>query len=211
MQHTLTETVRAARAGEISLLLSDLSNPESLRQVLELAYPELHDVAVHHVRNESPGCTLQPTELVNAVVIGFIEAKTVFKNRRYFFGAVSEAMRRVLVDRARRVRAKKRGGHWQRVDFCEAERIGFEQPGELLDLHAALKRLEEVQPLWNEIAELRVFGGLSTAEAATVLGIGASTARKRWANAREWLRGALERPINDAVTGGKKRHDKAVQ
>ena len=120
MRQKMTGTVRTPLAGDFSLLLSNLKNPESLRQVLELAYPELHDIAVHHVRSESPGCTLQPTELVNVVVIGFIQHGTVFKNRRYFFGAVSEAMRRVLVNRARRYSAKKRGGGWQRVDFREA-------------------------------------------------------------------------------------------
>jgi RNA polymerase sigma factor (TIGR02999 family) len=160
---------------------------------MQWAYPQLHDIAVHHFRIESPGRTLQPTALINEMCLRFFEEKAIFKNRRYFFRAASTAMRRVLVDRARGRRAKKRGGDWQRVDFGEAERIGFEQPTELLNFDAALKRLQTVQPRWGEVVELRVFGQLSTVEVASVLGIAQSTAGKHWTRAKAWLRDDLKK------------------
>lgn len=192
-------------AGELTLLLSDINNPESLWTAMGLAYEELHGIAAHYVRYEPQGRTLQPTILLNEACIRLKKSGTVFKNRRHFFGAAAKAMRRVLLDAARRRRATKHGGHLRRVDFSEAERFGFEQPSELLDFHAALTRLERVQPLWSEVAELRVFGGWSTRQAATILGIGQSTARKRWASAREWLRKALAASPG-AETGGDKRN-----
>lgn len=177
--------------GEITLLLSgkDLA---SLKTVLQLAYPELREMAGHCIRKERPGNTCQPTALVNEICLGFITRHAVFKNRRYFFGAAARAMRRALIDGARKRTTLKRGRHWQRVDFSEAERIGFERPTDLLDFDAALKRLKNEEPLWAQATELRVFGGWSTAEIATILGISESTARRRWASASKWLRQVLQ-------------------
>jgi len=151
----------------------------------------LHDMALRKVRREAPGRTWQPTALVNEICLRFIEKRPVFKNRRYFFGAASMAMHRILVADARRRHTKKRGGDWQRVNFSEAERIGFEEPAELLDFDAAMKALKREEPLWAEVAELRIFGGWSTTEAATILGVAESTIRRRWAKARNRLRAAL--------------------
>jgi RNA polymerase sigma factor (TIGR02999 family) len=176
----------------MTLLLSS-SNPESLQTVLQLAYDELHGIAVRHFRNEPAGRTLQPTDILHEACLRFIRSGPVFKNRKLFFSAASKYMRRVLVESARRRGATKREGHRLRVDFSEAERIGFEQPKELLDFDLALGRLEAFNPRLSEVAQLRVFGGMSTPEAARVLGIGASTARRRWAQARVWLRHALKR------------------
>jgi RNA polymerase sigma factor (TIGR02999 family) len=175
-------------AGELTLLLSDVNNPEALWTVMRLAYNELHSIAGAHFRREFPGRTLQPTALLHEACLRLIEGGAVLQNRRHFFGAASKAMRRILVDSARRRRATKRGGQWRRVEFSEAERIGFEQQDDLLDFHAALTRLAAAKPLWSEVAELRVFGGWSTAEAAVILEIATSTARRRWALARRWLR-----------------------
>ncbi len=199
-----TKSLRTARtdlAGEITLVLSRVkNNPESLKILLRLAYGELHGMAVRELRTERAGHSVQPTALVNQVCLRFLEENSVFKNRRHFFGAVTKAMRRFLVDSSRRRRTGKRGGGWRRVDFQEAERIGFEQPTELLDFDDALTRLASVHPLLSEAAELRVFGGLTAVELGSVLGIGESTARRRWAMARQWLRGALAnyaRALND--------------
>jgi len=188
-------------SGEITLLLSDINNPNALRTVLGLAYRELHDIAVHYVRNERPGGSLQPTTLLHEACLRLIKKGAAFKNRRYFFAAAATAMRRVLVDGARRRGATKRGGDYLQVDFSEAERIGFEERGELLDFDAALTRLAAEQPRWSEIVELRVFGGCSTAEAASLLGIGASTARKRWTSAKRWLHAALRARGRTAAHG----------
>lgn len=197
MEQSMRKTkkcVRTARehyVGQITHILSLKNDPESLKKLLELAYGELHGIAIHKLRSERPGHTLQPTALVNQICLGFLEEGAVFKNRRHFFGAVSKAMRRVLVDSSRRRRARKRGGGWRRVDFREAERIGFEQPSQLLEFDHVLKRLELAKPAWGETAELRVFGGLTSREAAAVLGVAESTVRRRWAKARTWLREAL--------------------
>jgi RNA polymerase sigma factor (TIGR02999 family) len=158
---------------------------------MELAYAELHEMAVGQCRREPPGGTLQATALLHEACIRLIQAEMTFKNRRHFFGSASKAMRRTLVDGARRRHAHKRGGQWQRVDFAYAREVGFERPGELLDFDLALERLEAINPLWGEVTELRVFGGWSTCEVATILGIGASTARRHWTSAKCWLRAAL--------------------
>jgi RNA polymerase sigma factor (TIGR02999 family) len=129
--------------------------------------------------------------------IRFLEGPNAFKNRRYFFAAASRAMRRLLVESARSRRAKKRGGHWQRVDFSYAEQIGFEHPSELLDLDSALKRLQAFHPLWSNVTELRIFGRLSARDAARILGIGESTARRHFALARKWLRHDMAQASQD--------------
>ncbi len=191
-------------AGDITLLLSNTNDPESLRTVMRLAYKELHGIAVHHFREEPPGGTLQPTALIHEVFLRFFGGKAVFENRRHFFAAASRAMYRILVENARRRGAFKRGGHSIRVDFSEAERIGFEKSSELLDFHTALRRLEELKPLWAEIAELRVFGEWSNPEAAVILGIGKSTARRRWQKARAWLRDFIAQAPKYSTAGNQK-------
>lgn len=177
--------------GDLTLLLSDMKNPESLQRLMRLAYPDLHHVAEARFRKERPGHTWQPTALVNEACIRLIESGGPFHNRRHFFGAASRAMRRLLLDSARRRKAQKRGGHWQRVEFDPAEDIGFEQSSDLLDFNTALQLLERLQPRLSEVAELRVFGGWSFDEIAHILGIAESTARRRWTRAKIRLRKTL--------------------
>src|SRR5207248_7041489 len=98
-------------------------------------------IAAHHLRNEAPGRTSQPTALSHETFLRFVGEGAVFNNRNHFFSAASKAMRRILVEGARKRRAHKRGGNLQRVDFSEADRIGFERPSDLLDFNAALMRL----------------------------------------------------------------------
>jgi RNA polymerase sigma factor (TIGR02999 family) len=181
------------KPGQITLVLSNTKDSESLKKVIQLAHRELHRIAVG-LSSKSEGNTWQPTAILNQACIRLIEAETAFKNHRHFFGAAAKAMRRVLIDDARKRHAKKRGGDWTRVEFTEAELIGFERPKDLLDFDTALKRLEAAEPRLSEIAELRVFDQLTTTEIATILGIGESTARRRWANARKQLASMLTRP-----------------
>ena len=189
------------RAGTLTLILSDKKNSDSLRTVLRLVYDELHGIAVRHCRQESPCRTLQPTALLNEACIRLLESDTRFENRRHFFGAASKTMRRVLVDHARRRRARIRGGTWRRVAFEEAEQIGFEQPTDLLDFNAALTRLEAVKPGLSQIVELRVFGGFTNNEVAVILGIGKSTARRKWSVATKQLRSAIVSQRRDQPSG----------
>lgn len=181
--------------GEITLLLADNANPESLNNVIQLAHRELHRIAAGLSRKPA-GHTWQPTALLNQACIRLIEANTAFKNHRHFFGAAAKAMRRVLIDEARKRQTKKRGGDWMRAEFTEAELIGFEKPQDVLNFDVALKRLEAAEPRLSEIAELRVFDELTTTEIAAILGIGESTARRRWANARKQLASILAKPAS---------------
>lgn len=189
-----TLAIPSPREKRITLLLSEIPTPEALRAVMDLAYPQLHNIAVHYIRNEPRGRTLQATALLHEGCIRLLESPSNFRNKKrgYFFRAASKAMRRVLVDDARHHGAKKRGGNWNRVEFSEAERIGFENPYELLDFDLALARLEKLNAAWSAVTELRIFGQLSAAQTAAVLGIGESTARRHWTQAKTWLRQNLK-------------------
>ena len=191
MTKRLQKVVAKPPAGEITLALSDLTNPENIRTLARLVYRELHTIAVANIRSEGAGRSLQASDLLNEASIRLLKAEAKYKNRRYFFGAAARMMRRILVDRARKRNAKKRGGHLRRVDLAEAERIGFDRPSDLLDLDTALRRLAAIDPKLSEVSELRVFGGWSSRETATILACGESTVRKRWATARKWLRSEL--------------------
>jgi RNA polymerase sigma factor (TIGR02999 family) len=177
-------------AGEITLLLSDLRKPESLRTVIGLAYGDFHKIAHGYIRNEPPACTLETTDLVHEACHRLLEADELprFENRSHFFCAGAQIMRWVLVDHARRRKAEKRGSGWRRVDFSVAERIGFDHPAELIDCDESLTRLQEFKPRWARIAELHIFGGFSNQEAGDVLGIAAATAKRDWTEAKRWLK-----------------------
>lgn len=173
-------------AGPITVVLSKVEHPESLKTVMELAYEELHGIAVAE-RRKWIAHSLQPTELLSETYIRLLKNKKGFKNRRYFFASAAKAMRRILVDQARRSRAQMRWGHLDRVDFTYAQQIGFEEPAMLLEFHAALERLEKENSDWSDIVELRVFGGYSVAELAFILDCSESAVRVALANAKTWL------------------------
>lgn len=205
MPKSLKNVGRSPSAEDITLLLSETENPESLWTVMQWAYAELHRIAVGRCRSEAPGHTLSATALLNEACVRLFQSGP-YKNRRHFFGAASKVMRRILTEGGRRRHALKRGGNLRRVDFSEAERIGFERPSDLLDFDVALTRLAAVKPLWSEVAELRVFGGWKTTEIATILGCGESTARSRWAKAKKWLASTLANSAKNPPTGGHKIH-----
>jgi RNA polymerase sigma-70 factor, ECF subfamily len=203
MPNKSESTVQAP--GDFTLMLLGDDKPAMLRAAMGLAYHELHDIAVSQIRHERRGHTLQPTDLVNATCLRFIEVGAQFENSAHFFGAAAKAMREICVDGARRRDAIKRGGRWQRVEFTEAERIGFERNDDLLDFDAALKRLATDKPLWSQAAELRVFGGWSTEEMAVILKVAPATARRRWLKARRWLEEALK-PDRHGVQADRQPH-----
>ena len=194
-------SIQSYSPGAFTLLLTDKQNPESVRTVIQLGHSELRRIA-GALSRKPRGHTWQPTALVNQACIRLLKPGAAFKNRRHFFGAAARAMRRVLIDAARRDRAKKRGGGWTRAAFAEAEEFGFERPQDVLDLNVALKRLEAVRPELAEIVHLRVFAGLTMAEVAKILRIGESTARKRWAKARKQLATILTKPVSGLPLGG---------
>jgi RNA polymerase sigma factor (TIGR02999 family) len=157
--------------------------------LLPLVYEELRKLAAARMANEAAGHTLQPTALVHEAWLRLAghDPNIQFANRAHFFAAAAEAMRRILIERARRKSAGKRGGDWQRIDLDKVE-IAAEADGDtLLLVNDALEKLAREDADAAEMAKLRFFGGLTLEEAAQVLGVTKRTADRYWAFARVWL------------------------
>ncbi len=163
-------------------------DPKAAKELLPLVYDELHKLAAHKMAGEAPGHTLQPTALVHEAWLRLVGKEEVkFANRAHFFAAAAEAMRRILIDRARSKHQLRRGGDWQRVDL-ESVTVAIEDPDEtVLAVHEALDRLAVVDPLKAQIVKLRYFVGMSHQEIATELDMAEPTVRRHWAYARSWL------------------------
>jgi RNA polymerase sigma factor (TIGR02999 family) len=178
--------------SEVTRILSqaELGDPAAAQQLLPLVYDELRKLAAAKLASEKPGQTLQPTALVHEAwlrLVGEPEESPKFDSRGHFFAAAAEAMRRILVDSARRKNRQKRGGDLVREPI-EADQIAApESSDELLELDAALDEFARQHPRKAELIKLRYFAGLTQAQAAEVLGIGVSTADRDWAYARAWL------------------------
>jgi RNA polymerase sigma factor (TIGR02999 family) len=157
-------------------------------QLLPLVYEELRRLAASKMANEAAGHTLQPTALVHEAWLRLVGVQPPrFENRAHFFAAAAEAMRRILIDRARQKRAARHGGGQQRV---ELEQVELPFPGnddQLLAVNDALDQLAAAHPLEAEVVKLRYFVGLTHEEAANALGISVRTAKYYWAHARAWL------------------------
>jgi RNA polymerase sigma factor (TIGR02999 family) len=137
---------------------------------------------------EPAGHTLQPTALVHEVWLRLgADSQPTWKNRAHFFGAAAEAMRRILVDNARRKASLKRGGKWARVELEECEIEAPMPPAEMVALDEALEELAQVDPRGTELVKLRFFAGFTQQEAAQTLGISVATAERTWAFCRTWL------------------------
>jgi RNA polymerase sigma factor (TIGR02999 family) len=164
-------------------------DPTAAEQLLPLVYEELRRLAAHRMANESPGNTLQPTALVHEVWLRLAgdDANAQFANRAHFFAAAAEAMRRILIERARRKGAGKRGGKWERIDLDKVEVAADADDDTLLLVNEALEKLAREDASAAEIAKLRFFGGLTLEEAAQILGVTERTANRYWAFARVWL------------------------
>lgn len=159
----LTRILEAAQRGE----------PSAASELLPLVYEELRRLAAHKMANEAPGHTLQPTALVHEAWLRLVtpEQQGQFQNRAHFFGAAAEAMRRILVDRAREKKALKRGGNLERVDIDAVEPASPMPDDELLALDEALDRLATVDTRAAEMVKLCFFVGLTQEEAARELGV----------------------------------------
>jgi RNA polymerase sigma factor (TIGR02999 family) len=164
-------------------------DPHAAEQLLPLVYEELRKLAAVKLAQEKPGQTLQATALVHEAylrLVGRDDAER-WDNRGHFFAAAAEAMRRILVENARRKGSDKRGGGLVRHDLDDVESAEPELGEELLALDEALCRLEEKDPIKAQLVKLRHFAGLTIEEAAQVLGISMTTANRYWAYARAWL------------------------
>ena len=164
---------------------TDANAPERL---LPMVYAELRRLAASKMSTEPAHQTLQPTALVHEAWLRITASKDiVWQGHNHFFGVAAEAMRRILIERARRRGAAKRGGGWERLDLEHVDVASETQADTLLALDEALARLMEVDPRSGELVKLRFFGGLTLDEAGEVLGFSGRTAKRCWAFARAWL------------------------
>ena len=164
--------------------------PKPARELLPEVYKELRRLAAQRLAREAPGQTLQATALVHEAYLRLVgpDADRQWDGRGHFFAAAAEAMRRILVESARRRHRLKRGGDRARVNLDKAEPTAPETDDELLALNEALERLATNDSIKAELVQLRVFAGLTNAQAAEILGLSISTADRYWAYARAWLR-----------------------
>ena len=164
------------------------TDSKAASQLLTVVYDELRRLAAARLAQENPGQTLQATALVHEVWLRLSsERRRPWQNRAHFFAAAAEAMRRILVDNARRKQAARRGGNVPRLSLDELD-LACPMPDEqLLALHEALERFAEREPVKAELVKLRFFAGLSMSEAARALELSEPTAKRYWSYARAWL------------------------
>ena len=174
----VTRILEAAQQGD----------PTAADQLLPLVYEELRRLAAHKMSNEAQGHTLQPTALVHEAWLRLTgNADVKWDGRAHFFGAAAEAMRRILIERARRKHAARHGGDQQRMDLQEVDLAAPGDEDQLLAVNDALDKLATEHKVEAEIVKLRYFVGMTNEEAAAVLGISLRTAKYYWTHARAWL------------------------
>jgi RNA polymerase sigma factor (TIGR02999 family) len=184
--------------SEVTRILESLEpdDPRAADELLPLVYDELRKLAAARMAGERSDHTLQATALVHEAWIRLAGAEgeaIQWNGRRHFLAAAAEAMRRILIDHARRRMADKRGGDWLRVTFGEHASPMSADPAELIDLNAALEQLAEDDPQEAELAELRLFAGLTVPEAAAALGVSTATVNRRWSYVKARLSRDLRR------------------
>src|ERR1035441_661247 len=179
----VTQVLEAVGAGDA----------QAAEKLLPLIYEELRKLAAHKMANEAPGQTLQPTALVHEAWLRLAGATAQsWTGREHFFRAAAEAMRRILVDRARQRTAAKRGHNPQRTEGSDSKLQAVSPAAPGLAIHEALDQLALRDPVSADLVKLRYFVGLSMAEAAESLGLPLRTAERMWTFARTWLREAIQ-------------------
>jgi RNA polymerase sigma factor (TIGR02999 family) len=177
--------------SEVTRILASIEqgDPHAAEQLLPLVYDGLRRLAAQRMAQEKPGQTLEATALVHEAYLRLVDTDKAqhWNSRGHFFAAAAEAMRCILVDRARRKRSRKRGGGLVRHDLADIRLAAPELGEELLALDEALTRLAAKDPVKAELVKLRHFAGLTIEEAAQVLGISMTTANRYWSYARAWL------------------------
>jgi RNA polymerase sigma factor (TIGR02999 family) len=186
---------------DVTRILSAIEqgDPQAAEQLLPLVYDELRRLAAQRLGGEGPGHTLQPTALVHEAYLKLVGADSPkpWNGRVHFFAAAAEAMRRILIDHARRKHRARRGGGKKRVELSDMDNIEIVADGgrenELLALDEALTQLAVADPRRAELVRLRYFAGLTLEQTAELLGISRATADRHWAFARAWLYDAMTR------------------
>jgi RNA polymerase sigma factor (TIGR02999 family) len=179
----------------------DEGDPEAANKLLPLVYDELRRLAAQKLSHEAPGQTLEATALVHEAYLRLVgqQDQQRWDSRRHFFAAAAEAMRRILVENARRKRSRKHGGGLARHDLDDVQPAAPQLDEELLALDEALTRLAAKDPLKAELVKLRHFAGLTVEQAAQALDISSTTANRYWAYARAWLHQEITRGHAAAV------------
>jgi RNA polymerase sigma factor (TIGR02999 family) len=176
--------------GDVTVILQAIANGDgqAADQLLPLVYDELRRLASYKMANERPGQTLQPTSLVHEAYLRLTgNADQKWNGRAHFFGAAAEAMRRILIENARRKRAQRHGGDQQRVDINDVEIAVWQNDEDLLAVNESLEKFATLDHQKAELVKLRYFAGFTIEEAAEILGVSAPTAKRWWAYARAWL------------------------
>ena len=186
--------------SDVTRILSAIEDGDSTAaaQLLPLVYNELRKLAAQKLTNERPGQTLQATALVHEAYLRLVDVERAqhWNSRGHFFAAAAEAMRRILVDNARRKKTPKHGGDRGRIEVPDVESVTDSKSDDLLALDEALTKLAEEEPAKADLVKLRYFAGLSLEEAAEALDISRTTASRYWTYARVWLYSEL----NDEAT-----------
>jgi RNA polymerase sigma factor (TIGR02999 family) len=177
--------------SEVTRILSAIEQGDShaAEQLLPVVYDELRKLAAQKLAHEKPGQTLEATALVHEAYVRLVDVEKAqhWNSRGHFFAAAAEAMRRILVENARRKQSRKQGGHLVRQDLEAVDVAAPETPDELLALDEAIQKLASQDKAAADVVQLRFFAGLPLAEVAKLLGISQRTADRLWAYARAWL------------------------
>jgi RNA polymerase sigma-70 factor, ECF subfamily len=169
-------------------------DPAALERLTPHVYRTLRRIAGHHLKDERAGNTLQATDLVHEAYLELVEITNVdWQHRAHFYAVSAQVMRHILVDRARRRVAAKRGGHAERVDLDHLPDLSGERSHDLIALEDALNALAAIDPRKVRVVELRFFGGLSVEESAAVLAVSPETVMRDWKFARSWLQAEISR------------------
>jgi RNA polymerase sigma factor (TIGR02999 family) len=178
--------------SDVTQILSQIEqgDPQAAEQLLPLVYDELRILAAAKMAREKLGQTLQATALVHEAYIRLVDVDKVqhWKSRAHFFAAAGEAMRRLLVERARRKQTLKHGGGWQQVELSEPDLVTGGTPDQVVALHEALERLEQEEPDATRLVKLVTFGGFSVEQAGQLLEMSRTTAYRHWSYARAWIK-----------------------
>lgn len=184
--------------GDVTRILAELrggNREEVLNRLVPLVYAELRAAARAHLRAERADHTLQPTALVHEAYLRlFAGHYPAWNDRQHFFRAAAEAMRRILIEHARKRARVKRGGNPIRLSLSDIDAAAQQEPAALLALDEAIRRLEEQDPTTAQVVHLRFFAGLSVEETAQLLEVSPRTVKREWAYARAWLYDALRAP-----------------
>ncbi len=182
--------------GDVTVILDAIQRGErhATEELIPLVYDELRRLAALKMAHEAPGQTLQPTALVHEAWLRLGgDASQPWNSRGHFFAAAAEAMRRILVENARRKQRLKHGGGWRRVDLAHLDVATGTEDDQVLAVDEALDKLARHDPVGAQLIQLRFFAGLPNLEAARLLGLSERTAKRTWAYARAWLREELKR------------------